>query len=182
MDEQFIKLLQNAQRWNEAGRDYMPTFGCSSCGKGCLPLCGLGMHKAITPMESKDLVFQTRKTMLETGKPATPVLIQVVTGTGIVVKYEEALQCIEDFVPRGGLAAGEKPRKIFVRPIPTLCGLLCKDCDVCQICGRKTDEKVFQSGGGVIKACCHCTDVCRVCKKLKVKYNMCCLKKKRNVL
>ena len=179
MDEKFIDLIRDAKRWNNAGKDFMPTFGCSSCGKGCLPLCGLGMDHVVAPMESKDITFQTRKTMLETGKPAAPIVLQVVTGTGIVVKYEEALQCIEDYVSMPGEPPEVPPRKIFTKPIPTLCGLLCKDCDVCQICGRDTDEQVFMGGGRIVKACRYCTDVCRTCKKLKVIHNLCCQRKRK---
>ena len=82
-EDVFIQLLRDAQIWNEHGKDYIPIFACSSCGKGCLPLCGVGVDKTIRPVESKDLVFQTRKTMLEVGKPAAPILMQIVTGTGV---------------------------------------------------------------------------------------------------
>ena len=173
-EDLFIQLLRDAQIWNEHGKDYIPIFACSSCGKGCLPLCGVGVDKTIRPVESKDLVFQTRKTMLEVGKPAAPILMQIVTGTGVIVRYEEALACIQDLSCKDG-----KTRKIFTRPIPTMGGLLCRDCDVCQVRGMKTDDQVFMSGGRAVKACCYCTDVCTQCKKLKVKYNLCCQRKRR---
>jgi hypothetical protein len=173
-EDKLIDLLRNAQRWNENGKDYIPTFGCSSCGKGCMPLCGVGVEKNIRQMETKDLIFQTRKTMLETGRPAATILMQVVTGTGMVVRYEEALQCMEEIRTKDGNTC-----KVFTKPIPTMCGLLCRDCELCQICGKPTEDQVFMTGGRAVRACCFCTDTCPSCKKLKVKHNLCCQKKRR---
>ena len=75
--ERLIELIHDARRWNEGSRDYMPELGCSNCGKGCMPLCGLGLNRKVTPLESKDIVLKSRKMMIETGKRSSPAVIQV---------------------------------------------------------------------------------------------------------
>ena len=76
--ERLVKLINDAQRWSDSGRDYMPELGCSQCGKGCMPLCGLGLNRKVTPMEYKDVVLKTRKMKIETGKRISPVTVQVI--------------------------------------------------------------------------------------------------------
>jgi hypothetical protein len=77
MEQLLVHLIDDAKRWADKGRDYLPTLGCSSCGKGCMPLCGLGINRKVSPMENKDIVLQTRKTMLEIGKNSQSVTLQV---------------------------------------------------------------------------------------------------------
>jgi hypothetical protein len=118
MDQRLADLLNEAQRWSDNGRDFLPTLGCSACGKGCTPLCGLGINRKMSPMASKDIVLKSRKTMLETGKLVHPVGLQIVSCTGIVIMYKRALDCIQESdVP------GKGRRNVF---IPTMAGLLCK--------------------------------------------------------
>ena len=76
--ERLIELINDAQRWSDSGHDYMPELGCSQCGKGCMPLCGLGLNRKVTPMEHKDIVLKTRKMKIETGKRVSPVTVQVI--------------------------------------------------------------------------------------------------------
>ena len=75
--ERLIELIHDAQRWNEGSRDYMPELGCSKCGKGCMPLCGLGLNRKVTPLEYKDVVLKSRKMRIETGRRASPLTLQV---------------------------------------------------------------------------------------------------------
>ncbi len=75
--ERLIELINEAQRWSEGDCDYLPQLGCSNCGKGCLPLCGLGLNRKVTPLEYKDVVLKSRKMMIETGRRTTPAIVQV---------------------------------------------------------------------------------------------------------
>ena len=75
--ERLIELINDAQRWSEGDRDYLPQLGCSHCGKGCMPLCGLGLNRKVTPMDYKDVVLKSRKMMIETGRRPTPAIVQV---------------------------------------------------------------------------------------------------------
>jgi hypothetical protein len=130
MEERLLEVLRNARLWNEHGNEFVPTLGCSKCGNGCMPLCGLGMNPHVSPLETKDLTVKTRKTMLEVGKAVLPTPIQIITSTAIVIQFEAAMECVEDRVsPEDGIN-----RLLFYRPIPTVSGLLCKDCCVCQVC------------------------------------------------
>ena len=76
--ERLVELINDAQWWSDSGRDYMPELGCSQCGKGCMPLYGLGLNCKVTPMEYKDVVLKTRKMKIETGKRISPVTVQVI--------------------------------------------------------------------------------------------------------
>ncbi len=75
--ERLVELINDAQRWTEGSRDYLPELGCSECGKGCMPLCGLGLNRKVTPLEYKDVVLKSRKMMIETGKRVSPLTVQV---------------------------------------------------------------------------------------------------------
>ena len=169
--ERLIELIHDAQRWNDHGRDFMPELGCSRCGKGCMPLCGLGMNRKVTPLEHKDVVLKTRKMMIETGKRMGPTTVQIVTGSAIVIMYERALDCIDEIV---STTPDAPPRYVFTAPIPTMCGLLCRDCQVCQICGSPTEERVRLDGGSSARVCLNCTDHCAECGQGKIKHHSCC--------
>jgi hypothetical protein len=171
MDSRLVDLINNAQRWSEHGRDYLPTLGCSACGKGCMPLCGLGVNRKVSPMESKDVVLKSRKTMLETGKLVRPVDIQIVSCTGIIIMYERALDSIQEReIP------GKGKRNIFIQPIPTMGGLLCKECKKCQLCGQETleDGDRVKCNGLWIRACAMCVEPCAVCGQGRLKHHNCC--------
>ena len=165
-----MDLMHDARRWADMGRDYLPMLGCSKCGKGCLPLCGLGLHRKVTPMENKDVVLKSRKTMLETGKHTRPMHIQLVTSADVVIACEKALDCIEERdIP------GHGRQWVFVRPIPTLCGLVCKECKSCTLCGSiASEEEVRHHQGKRIKVCTSCSDLCSVCQQGKVRHHACC--------
>jgi hypothetical protein len=75
--ERLVELIHDAKRWSEGQRAYIPELGCSVCGKGCMPLCELGMNRKVTPLEYKDVTLKTRKMMIETGKRMSPVTVQV---------------------------------------------------------------------------------------------------------
>lgn len=168
MEQRVVDLIHNAKRWTDEQRDYLPTLGCSSCGKGCMPLCGLGLNRKITPMEFKEVVLHTRKSMLETGKSVAPVQLQFVTGTDIVIMCESALDSIEERqVPGKGIQA------VFTKPIPTMTGLLCKECRVCMLCRAPTQETVRVKGKPV-NICVQCMQACEVCQQIKVKHHLCC--------
>lgn len=167
--ERLVELINDAQRWNDRGRDFMPELGCSQCGKGCMPLCGLGLNRKVTPHEYKDVVLKSRKMIIETGKRAMPATVQIVTGSAIVIMYEKALDCIDEVIT----SPGQPPRYVFTAPIPTMCGLLCRDCLVCQICGSPTDEKLPFSGG-IARVCLCCTDHCVECGQAKIRHHSCC--------
>ncbi len=167
--ERLVELIHDAQRWNDHGRDFMPELGCSRCGKGCMPLCGLGLNRKVTPLEYKDVVLKSRKMMIETGKRMSPATVQIVTGSAIVIMYEKALDCIDEVAT----SPDQPPRYVFTAPIPTMCGLLCKDCLVCQICGSSTDEKL-RCDGGIARVCLNCTDHCAECGQGKIRHHSCC--------
>jgi hypothetical protein len=76
--ERLTELINEAQRWKEGNRDYLPQLGCSRCGNGCMPLCGLGLNRKVTPLEYKDVTLRTRKMMIETGKRGSPAMVQVI--------------------------------------------------------------------------------------------------------
>ena len=168
--ERLVELIHDARRWNEGTRDYMPELGCSKCGKGCMPLCGLGLNRKVTPLEHKDVVLKTRKMMIETGRRVSPVTVQIVTGSAIVIMYEKALDCVDE-IP--GATPGEAPRIVFTAPIPTMCGLLCKDCKLCQICGAPTEDKVH-ADGVLVSLCLGCTEHCADCGHGRIRHHSCC--------
>jgi hypothetical protein len=87
--------------------------------------------------------------------------------------FEKALACIDEVVQ-----PDKSIRHIFTKPIPTMCGLLCRDCLVCQICGRLTDETV-RCDGNVVRACLGCTDCCDECGQGKLTYHSCCVVARR---
>jgi hypothetical protein len=173
MEQRFIDILRHAKRWNEGGTDFMPVLGCSKCGAGCMPLCGLGMNPNVSPMEARDITFKTRKTMLEVGHPVQPVTIQIVTATSIVVQYEAAMECVEERItePDG------KNRLLFIKPIPTVSGLLCQDCSVCQVCmkpiNRDSDTIRFQNRAYTV--CLFCSEQCKRCSRQKLRHHPCCV-------
>ena len=171
MEQRLLDLIHDARRWTDINRDYLPMIGCSKCGKGCLPLCGLGMNRRITPMETKDIVLKSRKTMLETGKPTRPTHMQLVASSDVVIACERALDCIEKReIP------GHGPQWVFVRPIPTLCGLICRECKACTLCGADaSEEEVRHHQGKRIKVCTACADVCVACQQSKVRHHACCV-------
>ena len=166
--ERLVELIHDAKRWNEGSRDFMPELGCSKCGKGCMPLCGLGLNRKVTPLEYKDVMLKTRKMMIETGKRMSPVTVQIVTGSAVVIMYEKAMECIDEI-----LTPDEPPRYIFTAPIPTMCGLLCRDCQVCQLCGIPTEEKL-RCDGTPVRVCLGCTDHCKECGQSKIRHHSCC--------
>lgn len=172
MEQRLIDLLNDAQRWSSGGRDYLPTFGCSSCGKGCMPLCGLGLNRKISPMEYKDITLKSRKSMMETGKLVSPVDLQIVSCTGIVIMYERALDCIQELeIPNGG-----GRRWVFTQPIPTMAGLLCSECKKCQACGQDVMDEGdrVKCKGRWIRVCLMCIEQCPVCSQGKLKHHNCC--------
>lgn len=168
MEQRLIDLLHHARRWSDRGVDYLPTLGCSVCGKGCLPLCGLGMNRKISPMETKDIHVKSRKCMLETGKTVHPMNLQFVSGTEPVIMFEKAMDCVEEReVP------GHGPQWVFVKPIPTMAGLVCRECEGCAICRSPTPDTVRYHGKR-IKICQECTDACSVCGQAKTRHHGCC--------
>jgi len=175
MDQRLIDLIHDAKRWADDGRDYLPTLGCSSCGKGCMPLCGLGLNRKVSPMESKDAVLKTRKSMIETGKRAHPLNIQLVTGTDVVIVCEKALDCIEERQIKGADGTTTTQR-VFTKPIPTAYGLLCRDCNVCMLCRDPTGE-IVRCDGRPAKICFSCMDACEICQQVKVKHHPCCARR-----
>lgn len=199
MEHRLVDLIHGAQRWSEGGRDFLPTLGCSSCGKGCMPLCGLGINRKVSPMETKDVVLKSRKTMLETGKLAQPVDLQIVSCTGIVIMYERAMDCIherEEVIeavapppPAGNDCRGparqaaaapavptRKRRWVFTQPIPTMAGLLCADCRVCAVCGQAAEDERdrVKHRGRWIRACAMCVEPCPVCGQGRLRHHNCC--------
>jgi len=170
MDQRLIDLIHDAKRWTDGhGTDYLPTLGCSACGNGCMPLCGLGLNRRMTPMEHKDVVLKTRKTMLETGRMTYPVTMQFVTGADIVIMCEKALDCIEERP-----IAGKGTQWVFTRPIPTMSGLICKDCSkVCALCQSPTTN-IVKHKGRPLPMCSRCTDLCKACEQPKPKHHGCC--------
>jgi hypothetical protein len=197
MEQRLVDLLNGAQRWSDGGRDFLPTLGCSSCGKGCMPLCGLGINRKVSPMESKDIVLKSRKTMLETGKLVAPVDLQIVSSTGIVIMYERAMDCIHEReeetegagaarLAGGGGGLGNKAsshppptkkrRWVFTQPIPTMAGLLCADCRVCAVCGQPAEDERdrVKLRGRWVRACAMCVEPCPVCRQGRLKHHNCC--------
>jgi hypothetical protein len=169
MEQRLIDLIHHARRWGDGGRDYLPTLGCSKCGKGCMPLCGLGLNRKITPMETKDVELKTRKSMLETGKNVHPVQMRFVTGTDVVIMCERALDSIEERdLP------GKGKQWVFVKPIPTMAGLICKDCTACVLCLSDAGSDEVRHQGKRIKLCMECMDVCAGCQQAKVRHHSCC--------
>lgn len=168
MEQRLVDLLHDARRWSDCGVDYLPTLGCSICGKGCVPLCGLGFNRRITPMELKDVVLKSRKTMLETGRTAHPMQLQIVSATEPVIVFEKAMDCIEE-----RLIPGSGTQWVFTRPIPTASGLVCKDCDACTVCHAPTEQTV-RLGGRRLKVCAACMDACSVCGQAKARHHGCC--------
>jgi hypothetical protein len=75
--ERLIELIDDAQRWKEGKYDYLPQLACSKCEKPCMPLCGLGLNRKVTPLDYKDVNLVSRKMMIETGKRGFPAIIQV---------------------------------------------------------------------------------------------------------
>ena len=120
-------------------------------------------------MEVKDVVVKTRKSMLETGKTPLPMQIQFVTGTEIVIMLEKAMDCIEERTIPGH----DGKQWVFVKPIPTTAGLLCRDCSVCTLCHAPTEDTVRHQGRR-LKLCVACMDDCSVCRQAKVKHHPCC--------
>ena len=169
MEQHLVNLMHNAKRWTDHGRDFLPTLGCSICGNGCMPLCGLGLNRKMTPMEMKDVVLKSRKSMLETGKLVHPVQLQFVTGTDIVIMCEKALDCIEEREIQG---IGKQ--RLFTKPIPTLAGLVCNDCNRCMLCRDPTTDMV-KCKGRSMKICVACMDACQVCRQVKVRHHSCCV-------
>ena len=119
-------------------------------------------------MEAKDVVVRTRKSMLETGKALLPMPLQFVSGSDIVIMFEKAMDCIEERA-----VAGHGKQWVFVKPIPTMAGLLCRDCAVCMLCHAPTEETVRYQGGRM-KLCVGCMDACAVCGQAKVRHHPCC--------
>jgi len=166
--QRLIDIIHHAKRWTDGHTDYLPTLGCSSCGKGCMPLCGLGLNRRMTPMEHKDVVLKTRKSMLETGRFAYPVNIQFVSGADVVIMYEKAMDCIEE-----RNIQGKGKQWVFTRPIPTMAGLVCKDCAICAICQTPSKE-IIKHRGRPLNVCLHCVDQCPGCQQAKLKHHGCC--------
>jgi hypothetical protein len=169
MEQRLIHLLHDARRWADGNRDYLPTLGCSKCGQGCMPLCGLGLNRKVTPMETKDVTLKSRKAMLETGRNIHPINMHIVSSTDTVIACERALDCIEQReIP------GHGAQWVFVKPIPTLSGLICKECQACVLCcGTARDE--IRHHGKRIKVCESCADVCPTCQQAKVRHHTCCV-------
>ena len=94
--------------------------------------------------------------------------MQIVTASSVVIVYEKAMDCIEELCE-----PGKPPRIVFTAPIPTEYGLLCKDCQVCQICGMPTGE-VLRHDGCSSKVCLSCTDYCSDCGQGKIRHHICC--------
>ena len=172
MEQRLVELIHSAKGWTEHGKDCLPTLACSSCGKGCMPLCGLGLNRKVSPMEMKDVVLKSRKCMIETGRSVHPTHIQFVSGTDVTIVCEKALDCIEEReIP------GKGRQWIFTKPIPTLTGLLCHDCAVCVLCGDATGEMV-KCRGKPTKICVSCMDACGACHQVKVRHHDCCFAKR----
>ncbi len=87
----------------------------------------------------------------------------------MVINYEKALSCIEEIT-----LPDKTTRFIFIKPIPTMSGMLCKQCKFCQICGGLTENTVICDGNPVL-ACLGCTDNCGVCMQAKVRHHFCCI-------
>ena len=83
--------------------------------------------------------------------------------------FEKALACIDEVKEQG-----KATRYIFTKPIPTMCGMLCRECQVCQICGRLTEEMV-RCDCVPVRACLGCTDCCEECGQAKIKNHSCCV-------
>jgi hypothetical protein len=95
--------------------------------------------------------------------------VQIVSSAAIVINFERALQCIDEVVQ-----PDKSIRYIFTKPLPTMCGLLCHSCRVCQICGEPTEEEV-RCDGAIVRACLGCTDACVECGQGKVRHHSCCV-------
>ncbi len=168
MEQRLVDLLHDARRWTDGHQDYLPTLGCSKCGQGCMPLCGLGLNRKMTPMEMKDVTLKSRKSMLETGKSVHPINIQFVSSTDVVIAIERALDCIEQrTIP------GHGSQWVFIKPIPTASGLICKECQACVLCNNTARDEVRHKGKR-IKVCMSCLDTCSVCQQTKVRHHSCC--------
>ena len=169
MEQRLVDLMHDARRWTDLGRDYLPTLGCSKCGLGCMPLCGMGLIRNITPMETKDVILKSRKTMLETGKHVRPMNIQLISSADIVIACEKALDCIEEReIP------GKGKQWVFIKPIPTASGLTCKDCQACVLCCANAKDEIRHQGKR-IRVCVACMDACTACQQAKVRHHSCCV-------
>jgi hypothetical protein len=169
MEQRLIDMIHAARRWTDGHNDYLPTLGCSKCGVGCVPLCGLGLNRTMTQMEMKDVTLKSRKTMMETGKKIHPTVLQFVSSTETVIACEKALDCIEQRnIPGQGL------QWVFVKPIPTLSGLICKECKACVLCNAPAYNEVRHSGRR-ITVCDMCIETCSTCQQPKVRHHTCCV-------
>jgi hypothetical protein len=169
MEQRLIDMIHAARRWTDGHNDYLPTLGCSKCGVGCMPLCGLGLNRTMTQMEMKDVTLKSRKTMMETGKKIHPTVIQFVSSTDTVIACEKALDCIEQrTIPGQGL------QWVFVKPIPTLSGLICKECKACVLCNAPAYNEVRHNGRR-ITVCDMCIETCSTCQQPKVRHHTCCI-------
>jgi hypothetical protein len=122
-------------------------------------------------MESKPVMLHTRKSMLETGKSIHPMQLQFVTGTDVVIICEKALDSIQEReVP------GKSSQWVFTKPIPTMTGLLCKECRVCMLCRDPTQETV-RCKGQSISLCVSCMQACENCQQIKIKHHLCCARR-----
>jgi hypothetical protein len=122
----------------------------------------------MTQMEMKDVTLKSRKSMLETGKNIHPTIIQFVSSTDVVIACEKALDCIEQrTVPGSGL------QWVFVKPVPTVSGLICKDCKACVLCNASAPNEVRHHGRR-INVCDLCIDTCSTCQQTKVRHHACC--------
>ncbi len=132
----------------------------------------LGLNHKISPMEYKGITLKSRKSMMETGKLVSPVDLQIVSCTGIVIMYERALDCIQELeIPNGG-----GRRWVFTQPIPTMAGLLCSECKKCQACGQDVMDEGdrVKCKGRWIRVCLMCIEQCPVCAQGKLKHHNCC--------
>jgi hypothetical protein len=97
-----------------------------------------------------------------------------VSSVDIVMSCEKALDCIEEReIP------GHGKQWVFVKPIPTLSGLICKDCQACALCGSTARDEVRHQNKR-IKACVSCTDICSVCQQAKLRHHICCVAQNSN--
>jgi len=93
--------------------------------------------------------------MLEVGKFPHPLHLQFVTGADVVIMCESALDCVRE----KRTAEGETI-KVFSKPIPTMSGILCRDCSVCMLCRGPTTNTIRHRGRS-ITVCCSCADNCK---------------------
>lgn len=168
MEQRLLDLIHDARRWTDSDQEYLPTLGCSKCKKPCMPLCGLGLKRKISPMETKQIVLESRKTIFETGKTINPMPIQFVSGADIVIMTEQALDSVEQRV-----VPGHGKQWIFTQPIPTMAGLICRDCETCSLCLGPCGFEV-RHRGKKIKVCVRCSEECKVCRQPVIRHHACC--------